>query len=62
MFREHVESQGSVLLDESRKPLAVILGALSVRISSDLSAELAADILSALKVEGMAIYRADGMA
>jgi hypothetical protein len=45
--------------DDTRMPLSVIAGVLSVRLDSRLSAELASDVLSALKVEGMAIYRAD---
>jgi hypothetical protein len=60
MSWEHIIGGSAMVLDDSRKPLAVIAGVLSERLGSVLSAELAGDILAALKVEGMSIYRADG--
>ena len=60
MSGEHIVVGVAVTFDESRLSLAVIAGALSVRLGSDLSAELADDILHALQLEGMSIYRADG--
>jgi hypothetical protein len=57
----HFGGGWTMVSDETVKSIAMIWGALSVRVASDLSAELASEILPALTVDGMAIYRADGI-
>jgi hypothetical protein len=59
MSSDQLTGGSAMVPDDTRMPLSVIAGVLSVRLESRLSAELASDVLSALKVEGMAIYRAD---